>query len=229
MDAAELAVIAQVNRMSQANARRRENVNALRLGGPATPEGKAVSSRNALTHGLTARQTVIAGEDQSQFDALLASLNDDRKPEGELELQLTAEIAACMWRLARARGHEAKLLERAAFLYQDDAAQLNLVIRYSGAIERQLNRTIVRLEQIQAQRRKTAQFVSQTTENRQAAAAPETPPVEPPLAGPPRVRAAGAAGVVSLIADSQPQTIVVAGRAGNVCSENKDARSLVRR
>jgi hypothetical protein len=89
--------------VSQPRATLRKDVNALRSGGPRTEEGKAASSRNSLTHGLTARQAVISGENQSDFDHLHQNLVNDRKPQGELETQLTGEIAACMWRLARAR------------------------------------------------------------------------------------------------------------------------------
>src|ERR1019366_2522001 len=89
----------------------RKGSNALKAsGGPRTPEGMAVSSRNSLKHGLTATQVVIPGENQAGFDQLLADLAGDRKPEGELEIQTLGEIAACTWRLARARAQEAKAL-----------------------------------------------------------------------------------------------------------------------
>ena len=146
------------------------NSNALRATGPRTAEGKAAASRNSLRHGLTARQTVLPGEDHSEFDALYQRLIDDRQPEGELEIQLTGDIAACMWRLARARQHETEILDGAPDLYTGSAPQLELVMRYSGSIERQLNRTIVRLEHLQTHRRKNPapppQFVSQTTETK---------------------------------------------------------------
>jgi hypothetical protein len=144
----------------------KKDVNALKpRGGPQTPEGKAQASQNSLRHGLTAKQAVIRGEDQSEFDALLTNLTADRKPQGELEIQLTGEIAACMWRLARARQHEANLLQRAMNVYEYEPKRLELIMRYVGSIERQLNRTIVRFEFLQTQRRKTTESVSQTTEN----------------------------------------------------------------
>jgi hypothetical protein len=131
----------------------RKNVNALPAGGPRTEAGKARSSRNSLRHGLTAKQAVIPGEDQAEFDQLHDDLIADRKPAGELEFQLVAEIAASMWRLARARRHEAKVLEVCIDLYGSNAAKLELVMRYVASIERQLHRTIARLERIQADRR----------------------------------------------------------------------------
>ena len=133
----------------------RRNLNALPAGGPSTAEGKARSSQNSLRHGLTAKQTVIPGEDRAEFDELHDNLISDRKPSGELEHQLVGEIAACMWRLARARRHEARLLHRAHDLYGDSAPELQLVIRYIGSIERELHRTIARLDRTQSDRRKT--------------------------------------------------------------------------
>ena len=125
--------------------------------GPRTDAGKAASSRNSLRHGLTAAQVVIQGEDQAEFDRLAASIVEDRKPQGEVELQLAGEIAACTWRLARARRYETYHFECNRVPFQGSAAkQLELLIRYSGSIERQLNRAIVRLEQLQASRRKAA-------------------------------------------------------------------------
>ncbi len=137
----------------------RPNRNALKSTGPRTPEGKAASSRNALKHGLTAIQVVIPGENQADFDNLLADLTEDRKPEGELEIQLVGEIAACTWRLARARAKEAQLLELQSDLFSplgpSHQPAFERLLRYMGSIERQLNRAIVRLQQIQAERRKS--------------------------------------------------------------------------
>ncbi len=134
----------------------RRNLNALRPGGPRTEEGKAISSRNSLKHGLTARQTVIPGEDPAEFELLLEDLTAERRPIGELELQLTGEIAACLWRLARARQREADLLETCGDLFttNHNHADFDRLLRYMGAIERQLNKAIVRLDQLQAARRK---------------------------------------------------------------------------
>ena len=91
--------------------RLRTGVNCLRNTGPHTPEGKAASKQNAITHGLTARQTVLPGESQADFDALLESLHAGYEPATGIEVQLTGEIAACTWRLARARSREAQILE----------------------------------------------------------------------------------------------------------------------
>lgn len=123
--------------------------------GPRTPEGKAASSRNSLKHGLTSRQVVIKGESQEEFDALLHQVIQDREPVGALETELTAEIAACTWRLNRARNQEARLLETERALFERlSAPGFERLLRYMGSIERQLHRTIAKLQQIQAERRK---------------------------------------------------------------------------
>ena len=165
--------------------------------GPRTPEGKAASSRNSLKHGLTATQVVIPGENQAGFDQLHAALAADRKPEGELEIQTLGEIAACTWRLARARAKEAEILTLRETLFSgDNHGDFNCLLRYMGSIERQLNRATVRLQQLQAEHRKHPQpaakpkvmaagasgsttydppeFVSSKAENRPASAAGTT-------------------------------------------------------
>jgi hypothetical protein len=126
--------------------------------GPRTPEGKQSSSRNATKHGLTARKTVLPNEDQAEFDKLLASVIEDRKAEGELETQFATEIASCLWRLDRARRYESQLLKKLnfeIFVGDTDAGRgFDRLLRYTGSIERELNRAILRLQQLQAERRK---------------------------------------------------------------------------
>ena len=51
--------------------------NALNGTGPRTAEGKARSSRNALTHGLTAQEIVIPGEDVAAYRSFEQQLIDD--------------------------------------------------------------------------------------------------------------------------------------------------------
>jgi hypothetical protein len=63
--------------------------------GPRTDAGKAVSSRNSLHHGLTAKRIVLSDEDPAEFDRLLTDLAADRKPVGELgAMKPTTSIAA---------------------------------------------------------------------------------------------------------------------------------------
>ncbi len=69
----------------QAEANRRNAMKSggvLKLGhylkstGPRTPEGKAASSRNGLTHGLSGDKHILEGEDPEAFLRLLQDLHD---------------------------------------------------------------------------------------------------------------------------------------------------------
>src|SRR3954447_16838096 len=89
--------------MTRAEAAR---INGTQSKGPVTEEGKARSARNATTHGLNASDVVIAGEDPSAFEALLASLHESWRPVSAAERDLVFEIAANRWRLRRIRRME---------------------------------------------------------------------------------------------------------------------------
>ena len=85
-------------------------LNALKSTGPRTAKGKARSSRNALTHGLTAQEIVIPGEDPAAYQAFRQQLIDDLQPNGSCELDLVERLAATFWRLRRIPRFEAILL-----------------------------------------------------------------------------------------------------------------------
>jgi hypothetical protein len=87
-------------------------LNALQSKGPKTIEGRAVSRRNALKHGLTARSLIIEGEKSKQFEALRDELIDTYKPQGVVEDHLVDMMAGLLWRLRRAPS-----LEAAAFAW----------------------------------------------------------------------------------------------------------------
>jgi hypothetical protein len=85
-------------------------LNALKSTGPRTAEGKARSSRNALTHGLTAQEVVIPGEDPAAYQASRQQLIDDLQPNGSCEVELVERLAATFWRLRRIPRFEAILM-----------------------------------------------------------------------------------------------------------------------
>jgi hypothetical protein len=58
--------------------------NALHSTGPATPEGKARVSQNALKHGLTSKHLVIRPDEEAEFATLRDALEAELAPEGEL-------------------------------------------------------------------------------------------------------------------------------------------------
>ena len=76
-------------------------LNAQKSTGPRTPEGKAASSQNAVTHGLRARAVVLPGEDQQAFDLLLRGLRDKYQSQALSEDLLIHQAAASWWKLDR--------------------------------------------------------------------------------------------------------------------------------
>ena len=84
--------------------------NAQHSTGPQTSDGKARSARNALKHGLLAKDVVINGPDlsetQADFDSLLADLMSELKPRTLIEETLVERIATGYWRLRRAQRFE---------------------------------------------------------------------------------------------------------------------------
>ena len=75
--------------------------NAKKSTGPRTEEGKTRSAKNALKHGLLARDTVLPGEDPADFDNQLSALEADIQPANSLEFELVRQIAGTQWRMRR--------------------------------------------------------------------------------------------------------------------------------
>lgn len=87
-------------KQEQANAR-----NAQLSTGPISPEGKAAVARNAVKHGIFAKDLVIAAgdgrENEFEYQKLLADLKRDLAPMGRMEMLLVEKIAVNYWRLRR--------------------------------------------------------------------------------------------------------------------------------
>jgi hypothetical protein len=97
--------------------------NAKKSTGPRTPEGKAASSRNGLTHGLCAEKFIFPGEDSEEYLLLLQDLFHTFRPVGPAEEKLVTCIAAAQWRLDRAPSLEAGIYrERILQVAEADAA-----------------------------------------------------------------------------------------------------------
>jgi hypothetical protein len=85
--------------------------NAERSTGPRTTDGKAVSSQNAVKHGLTAKDAVIRGEDPGEFELYREQMLDELAPVGAVELVLAARIVGLTWRLQRAERMQSLVVE----------------------------------------------------------------------------------------------------------------------
>ncbi len=80
--------------------------------GPTTPEGKATSSRNATTHGLTSRHPLLLNVEQqaalqNHHDAYVTWL----KPAGPVETDIVEEMVTIQWRRQRGEAMGATLVQ----------------------------------------------------------------------------------------------------------------------
>jgi hypothetical protein len=113
--------------------------NAAKSTGPKRKSGKAVVSRNAVRHGLTAQQALVPGENEDEFEALVQKLIAEFQPEGEFELQLVERITTSIWRQRRIYRIESEILRAEYFeaellrlrdlsdLYASDSGELTAV------------------------------------------------------------------------------------------------------
>ena len=83
---------------AQINANRQ---NAKRSTGPKTTKGKHVAAKNSSKHGLTAQYSVIATEDQAEFDQYRGNFLEELSPDTPMESMLAERIINLSWRLKR--------------------------------------------------------------------------------------------------------------------------------
>lgn len=99
-------------------------------GGPTTDLGKAVASRNAVTHGLTAKRWINPIEHQN-YQTYLTALNQDYQPQTVMEQTLIEALADIKTRLERFHGAEDSLFH----LAQEQAGSPDLVASSFGIVD----------------------------------------------------------------------------------------------
>jgi hypothetical protein len=146
-------------------------LNAQRSTGPRTAAGKARSSRNAVKHGLLARQPLLADEDPAEYDELRDRLVEALSPDGAVEEVLVDELLGVLWRLRRLRrvevalysiGAPAPVLEALRLAGEADAVvgaafssqahAFSTLSRYEAALVNRLRRTLADLERLRNER-----------------------------------------------------------------------------
>ena len=163
--------------------------NGARSRGPVTPEGKAISSRNALRHGLLANIVVLSNEDAKTFEGVFQMLIERFSPVDDIELSAIEEMAAAHWRMRRVMSMERALLDAAilknpgvgaaeelAAAFSDPATQATLALlqRYEARFQYMYNRALRTLALL----RKLPPHTPEPNE-------PKTPSVSIPAAPPP--------------------------------------------
>jgi hypothetical protein len=148
--------------------------NSLKSTGPQTSEGKAVSSRNGLRHGLLSETIVLADESLERFNFLLANLRHKYLPRDVVESSLVENMAVARWRQMRVwamekaglvqqmekqdAGNDTTELDaptRAVSAFRtlsDESRLLDLMGRYESRFERQFNRALDRLERLKKEK-----------------------------------------------------------------------------
>jgi hypothetical protein len=75
--------------------------NAKSSPGPVTPEGKFISSHNAVKTGLTGQTVLLKTDDVEAYKAHIQRINDEQKPARDNERALVQDLADTEWRLLR--------------------------------------------------------------------------------------------------------------------------------
>ncbi len=128
--------------------------------GPRTQAGKAISSKNAIRHGLASGTLIMPGESQADFDALLQGLLEEWSPATQTERLHVENMARHQWLVERACRLQGELLA-----VSDVSAlppSFAVLLRYQTANERAFVRAQKTLEAMQDLRKQ--QFVSQNAE-----------------------------------------------------------------
>jgi len=95
--------------------------NAQRSTGPRTEEGKEVSRRNVLRHGVTAETVIEILEDPEDYKAFEANITADYDAQSAVERELVLRLASLLWRIRRATGIETDLLRIQAEILRERA------------------------------------------------------------------------------------------------------------
>ena len=86
--------------------------NGAKSNGPKSPETRAISSRNSLTHGFTSKKTIVLSvENPEEFQQMLDYYAKTYKPGCPVEEDLVAEMVAARWRMRRLRLIETCLMD----------------------------------------------------------------------------------------------------------------------
>ena len=109
-----------------------------------TEHGKAVSARNATTHGLFARDIVLPalGEDPEGYRQVADELAFQLRPQNLLEQHYVEKIAAASWRLRRLHRWQAQLFEDDTLTEDERLDKLDKVLRHETHLHRQIDTSV---------------------------------------------------------------------------------------
>src|SRR5260221_9694932 len=123
--------------------------NAQHSTGPRTPEGQARSSQNARTHGLTARDLVIAPNELEEFEELRKDYQASVQPQDAIQQSEFELLVGAAWNLRRIRRMEVRACSDATLTAEKLEKELDRLVRYKTCIERTLYRSLKELKALQ--------------------------------------------------------------------------------
>jgi hypothetical protein len=129
--------------------------NALKSHGPVTEAGRSAVRLNALKHGLRARQLVLPGESQEEFDQLSQDLESEWQPQTPTERICLENMVAAQWKLIRAEKQETYIHSLPA----DDPGtkQLDSILLFQDRFQRAFQRALRDLQKLPKDRRIAAE------------------------------------------------------------------------
>src|SRR5207302_4980619 len=123
--------------------------NAQHSTGPRTPEGRARSSQNARTHGLTARDLVIAPNEREEFEELRNDYQASVQPQDAIQQSEFELLVGAAWNLRRARRKEVRACSDTTRTAEQLEKELDRLVRYKTCIERTFHRSLKQLKALQ--------------------------------------------------------------------------------
>ncbi len=137
-------------------------LNSQKSSGPKSPDGKAPSSRNHLSHGFTSNTAkLIGGEDPEKFKALLADLMGEYQPATPTEQILVEKMVQNQWLSGRAFRLESDVLTMRIHSMITIPHDLGLFIRYQRAADSAFHKAHTELVKAQEKRKKSEREASE--------------------------------------------------------------------
>jgi len=112
--------------------------NAQSSTGPRSEIGKAVSSQNALKHGLTAKTILLPGEDEAAYRKLCDGMFESFAPADTPEKELIQLLCDTQWRLQRCGRIEAAILSADV----PDFKAIDIMSKHESRLKRQYSTTL---------------------------------------------------------------------------------------
>jgi hypothetical protein len=131
--------------------------NAQNSTGPTSDPGKARSCRNALRHGLTAKDLFVPPGQEDEFEAFRQDLETSLNPRGPAQMLVYNHILSASWRLLRCDRAESELAARSAdpaldpLLDDASHAKLNVIERVRSQASKQFQKSVAELRRIQTE------------------------------------------------------------------------------